>query len=30
MPNIKGKQPTNVQQEDDEFDKEVKKYCTVM
>jgi len=30
LPNIKGRQPLNVQQEEDEFDKEVKKYCSIM
>jgi len=30
MPNIKEKEPLNIQQEEDEFDKEVKKYCSIM
>lgn len=30
MPNIKEREPINVQQEEDEFDKEVKKYCSIM
>ena len=30
MPNIKEKDPINLQQEEDEFEKEVKKYCSIM
>lgn len=30
LPDIKGKDPVGVQQEEDEFDKEVKKYCVIM
>lgn len=30
MPNIKEKDPINFQQEEDEFEKEVKKYCSIM
>jgi len=30
MPDIKNKEPIQINQEEDEFDREVKKYCSVM